>query len=1010
MSSLEVLTNRTDATATPPALSEEQRRRIAQELANEVEGEVRFSFHDRMLYATDASLFQVAPIGVVIPASLEDARRTVRFCSARRLPILPRGGGTSLAGQCTNRAVVIDFSAHCQGIGKVDAERRTVFVEPGVVLDELNDELAQRGTNLFFGPDVATSKHAVIGGMIGNNSAGSRSVRYGRTADKLLGVDVVTLDNPDHPARLRLEKGAALRDARVRALTERVSEIVQRNERLIRERFPKITRRVDGYNLDMILDQLDSAPNGDLSGVNLASLVCGSEGTLAVTLGAELELSPAPIRKGLAVVGFASLDDALASLETILSTAPTAVELLDDMVIDLARANREHRRYVELLPKPEGAPLKAVLYVEYSAEERSEEVEESFERLKGLLPRAPIAAYTDPQEMNSAWKLRKAGEPLLHGVAGDRKPITFIEDTAVAPARLPEFVKEFRRIVEGHGTKAAFYAHASVGCLHIRPLLDPHDRRDLERAKDILEQVTDLVREYEGSLSGEHGDGRIRTPMLERFFGPELMQAFREIKGVFDPANLLNPGNIVEPVAREKILTRTRTHPGEGLERPASFPDVDTYYDYSDQHGFRGALEMCNGAGVCRKKTGGTMCPSYMALLDERHATRGRGNALRLAISGQLTPERAGPGWNDPETMETLDLCLSCKACKSECPSNVDIARLKSEYIAQGHRERGGAPLKARAFGSVREINMLGSLTPGLANAVNANPLVRTIMGWLIGVDRRRSLPKMRKSLLRQLGERAHERARTDKRKVVLFADCLTSHNEPEIGLSAHALLTRLGYEVLTPRFGCCARPKISLGLLEPAIREADALLGQLRTFVEDPEIEAILVMEPSCLASFADDYLLLKLRTEKDLRERLERKAMLVEDFLEKRWDDHPAPIDAGSHEVDVVLHGHCHQKALWGAETSGNLLRRLFGDRLTTLDSGCCGMAGSFGYLKRRYELSMKIGELVLFPEVRARTESLVAAPGSSCRHQIKDGTGRSAEHPVVLAANALLSEDER
>jgi len=1004
MPPLDVLNNRTDATAVPADLTDAERGRIARDLANEVEGEVRFGFHDRMLYATDASLFQVEPIGVVIPASVEDARRTVAFCAARRLPILPRGGGTSLAGQCTNRAVVIDFSARCRGIGEVDAERRRVFVEPGVVLDELNDELAEKGTGLFFGPDVATSKHAAIGGMVGNNSAGSRSIRYGRTADKLLAVDALVLDDPDRPARLRLERGAAAHDPRVRTITERVVDVVRRNERLIRERFPKITRRVDGYNLDMILDQLGSAPNGDLEGVNLASLVCGSEGTLGVTLGAELELSPVPIRKGLAVVGFASLDDALAALQTILTTAPTAVELLDDMVIDLARANREHRRYVELLPKPVSAPVKAVLYVEYSAEERPEEVEESFERLKSLLPGAPVAEYTGASEMAQAWKLRKAGEPLLHGVAGNRKPITFIEDTAVAPARLPEFVKEFRRIVESHGTKAAFYAHASVGCLHIRPLLDQHDKDDLERARDILEQVTDLVREYEGSLSGEHGDGRIRTPMLERFFGPELMEAFREIKGIFDPANLLNPGNIVEPVAREKILTRTRTHPGETIERAATFPDVDTYYDYSDQHGFRGALEMCNGAGVCRKKTGGTMCPSYMAMLDERHATRGRGNALRLAISGQLMPGRAG--WNDSETMETLDLCLSCKACKAECPSNVDIARLKSEYIAQGHRDRGRTPLTTRVFGSVREINMLGSLTPGLANAMNANPFVRTIMEWLTGVDRRRSLPKMRKSLHRQLGARAQERGRTDKRKVVLFADCLTSHNEPEIGLSAHALLTRLGYEVLTPKVGCCARPKISLGLLEPAIREADALLAQLRTFVEDPDVEAILVMEPSCLASFADDYLLLKLRTDKALRNRLAEKAMLVEDFIEKRWEEHPAPIEtAPTLDADVVLHGHCHQKALWGVETSAKLLGRLFADRLTTLDSGCCGMAGSFGYLKRRYDLSMRIGELVLFPEVRARTESLVAAPGSSCRHQIKDGTGRSAEHPVVIAARALL-----
>lgn len=1022
MSALPVLSNPIDMAPSDRPPRQRELDAIARDLANAVAGEVRFGLHDRMLYATDASLYQVEPLGVVVPASVEDAERAVRFCSERSLPILARGGGTSLAGQCTNRAVVIDFSVNCRAVGEVDVDRRRVGVEPGVTLDELNEELARRGTGLFFGPDVATSRHANLGGMIGNNSAGARSILYGRTVEHVLGLDVLALTPDGRVDALRLGRGES-GHARLHPLREGVAEVVRRHAGLIRDRFPKTVRHVDGYNLDLMLAQLEGAGGhprehgvsaggaGGPDDLNLASLVCGSEGTLAVTLGATLNLVPTPRGKGLAVLGFAWLDDAMAALGPILETRPSAVELLDDMVIDLARANVEHRRYVELLPAPAGGGVKAVLYVEYFAIDDRAEIAQRFATLRRLLPDAPTRTYDDPRAMEQAWKLRKAGEPLLHGVPGRRKPLTFVEDTAVDPSKLPAFVKDFRALVERRGTKAAFYAHASVGCLHIRPLLSMHDAADLELMQRIAEDVTDLVKAYGGALSGEHGDGRVRSPLLERYFGPELMAAFREIKALFDSRGLLNPANLVEPGPVASIVTRTRVNPAPTSGRMALAPEVDTYFDYADQHGFDGAVEMCNGAGVCRKKRGGTMCPSYMATLDERHSTRGRGNALRLAITGQLggdgDGERRGAMWDDEETMRTLDLCLSCKACKTECPSNVDIARLKAEYTAQRHRSGGRPSLSTRILGGVRAVNALGSLTPGLANWVNGLPPARALINRVMGFAPRRSLPRFERSLYRWHERHATPADAASRPRVALFGDCFTAYSETSIGVAAFETLEALGYVVALPRTGCCARPKISLGMLDGAIAEADRTLHTLRELIEDDSVRAILVAEPSCLSAFKDDYLSLRLRAPIGLRLKLAAKAMLVEEFIDAAWRDHPVPArePEPASAPPVLLHAHCHQKALWGAETSAGLLRRLVGDRLTVLDSGCCGMAGAFGFAARRFELSVRIGELSLLPAVRAAaTGTIIAAAGTSCRHQVHDGAGVRALHPIEVAARLM------
>ncbi|MBM4107704.1 MAG: FAD-binding protein [Phycisphaerae bacterium] len=996
-------------------MGDQLRRALARDLANAVRGEVRFDAHNRMLYATDASLYQVEPVGVVIPADVDDAAEAARFCLARGVPILPRGGGTSLAGQCTGSAVVLDLSPNCRRL--LEVGEGWCRVEPGITVDDLNDELARTG--LFFAPDPATSRHATVGGCIGNNAAGGRSIVYGRTSESLIGVDACLGDG----SRVMLERGAAGRDPRVGALGEGVARVVREHAGLIDRRFPRTIRRNAGYNLDLMLAQA-RAPfeRGPLDNLNLAHLVCGSEGTLALTLGATLRLHPRPRARGLAVIGFGSLDDAIGMVGPILGTGPSAVELLDDMIIGLARANAEYRRYVDLLPASAGRTPAAVLYVEYSEVAGGLPLAEGFAALRGAAGSAPVREYTGAEAMLAAWKLRKAGEPLLHGVPGDRKPVTFVEDNAVPVERLGEFVRRFRAIVERHGTRASFWAHASVGVLHVRPLLNLRDEDDRRRMREIAVEVADLARELGGVMSGEHGDGRVRGPLLERFYGPELMDAFRRIKALFDPHNLFNPGNIVRPGPIGSITERVRVRPDPA--RPAvDAPGVDTAFDFGDQHGLRGAAEMCNGAGVCRKKSGGTMCPSYMATLDERHSARGRGNALRLAITGQFTgPGAPGSGpnargsrdpsapapWNDAETLATLDLCLSCKACKSECPSNVDIARLKAEYLAQGHRSRGRPTLEAVLFSRVRGVARAGSWAPGLVNAINRFGPVRALMERLTGIDRRRSLPLAATPLPVLLGREGLPGGPAGSPEVAIFGDCFTTYSEPSIGVATARVLRALGYGVRLVDAGCCQRPAISMGVLDGAVEEAGRTLERLESVVADAGVRAIVVCEPSCLSALKDDWLSLRIGASIGTRRALADKAFLPEEFIERFAGEHPRAVES---IVDrdrvpgrIVLHGHCHQKALWGVESSAALLRRLVGEGLTVLDSGCCGMAGSFGLLKRRFDLSMKIGGLGLFPAIRAARDAAVAAPGASCRHQVLDGTGVRARHPIEILAAAL------
>jgi FAD/FMN-containing dehydrogenase/Fe-S oxidoreductase len=980
------------------------------ELRESIRGQVRFGAHDRALYSTDASPYQVMPLGVVVPTDAADVATVLRLCAARRVPVLPRGGGTSLAGQCTNRAVVVDLSAMCRRLLSVDAGAHLCDVEAGIGVDELNRQLARVAPGLLYAPDPATVAQATIGGCIGNNAAGSRSVQYGRTSENVAGVDVLLATGQ----RLWLTAGAGRTDATARRLAVGVSDVVARHADLIRQRFARTLRRNAGYGLDLVLKQLDAGITPD--DLDLSGLICGSEGTLAVVLGARLKLHPVRNASGLAIASFGTLEAAMDAVNPILTTKPTAVELLDDAVLRAAVGNDTCRPYVELLPRATGgAAPQAVLYVEYQADTEVE-IEVAFERLTTTLPGVTIQRYGDKGQMDKVWMLRKSGEALLHGLPGNRKPQTFVEDNAVPPENLPRFVKGFKEIVARHGTEAAYYAHASVGVLHVRPMIDLHDPRDRDIMQRIAVEVADLARACGGVMSGEHGDGRVRGPLLERFYGPELMNAFAEVKAIFDPLGILNPGMIVGAGKIDTITQNLRVlaeadhdqdHQG-GDEKTSHRGTIDTYYDYADQDTFGHAVDMCNGAGFCRKSAGGTMCPSYRGTLDERHSTRGRGNALRQAIRVGLGDGE--PAWNDVETLATLDLCLSCKACKSECPSNVDVARLKAEYLAQSWRARGGPTLKALVFGHVRRLNQLGSIAPALANFVSNLSPVRGLMNRLLHIAPKRSLPAFSTSLHRWF--RTHHRQAVaggeqgERPKVIFYADCFATYNEPHIGRAAVKVLEACGYEVVLPSVACCGRAMISTGLLTDAITSADHALATLSEAIADDAVKAIVVAEPSCLSAITDDWLQLKLATPMDVRRQVAARAMLVEDFVDRFWDQHPNRPTMKAGGAPVVLHGHCHQKAVGGGEeTSARLLRRLTGGNLTIIPSGCCGMAGSFGYDAGKYELSMAIGELSLFPPLRAAPpDATICAPGTSCRHQIHDGTGRHAVHPIELAASMI------
>lgn len=954
---------------------EQQREAVAGHLGKHLEGEVRFDPATRKLYATDASIYQMEPLGVVMPRHAADVAACVQICAEARIPITPRGGGTSLSGQAIGPGVVLDCSKYMNRVLEIDPAGRTARVQPGVVLDQFNRALAEH--NLQYGPDVSTSSRANIGGMIGNNSAGARSIVYGKTVDTVRRLHAVLADGARltfdalSPAEWEEKAGRPTREGR---LYRDVRAVVERNRDEIAHRFPRILRRVSGYNLPEL-----AAPGR----TGLHQLLVGSEGTLAVWTEAEVSVVPRPKVRGLLVPQFDSLAAALDTVGLCLEHRPSAVELMDQLLLELTVGNISLRHTTGALDPR----TKALFMVEFSSDDEGEvrgRVAKLRERLQGTAGLLACLPAIDPAVRDPLWDLRKASMPILYGMKGDRKPITFVEDCAVAPERLPAFAAEFRAILHRHGTDGSFYGHASVGCLHIRPLINLKDVAEVARMRAIAEEVTTLVLKHEGSLSGEHGDGLLRSEWNEKMFGPAIYQAFKDIKRAFDPDGVMNPGKIV---AGPPMTENLRFTPGQAPYEP------QTVFDYSAQEGFLRSVEMCNGNGACRKSTGGAMCPSYRATMDERDNTRGRANALRHALN--LGPKALKQRW----LHEVFELCLMCKACKSECPSNVDVGKLKAEFL-QFYYQGRPRPLEHLLVASVPLMHRLMAPFAPVFNWVQETSLFRWVLEKVAGIDRRRSLPPLHYNHFRHWFNWHKPDPNAGSRgQVLLLADCFTTYQEPDVGRAAVRVLERAGYGVKLADLFCCGRVWISKGMLHLARERVRAQAAPLARNL--PAGVPILGLEPSCLIALADDWTELWPGPE---TRRIARAARLADVWLAERVKAGDCELKLDRAEGECLVHGHCHQKALYGNGVSGAAVRLVPGLDVKVLDAGCCGMAGSFGFEASHFDVSAKIAELSLLPSLRAAPGATVAAAGTSCRHQIKDLAQRRALHPLEVLERQL------
>jgi FAD/FMN-containing dehydrogenase/Fe-S oxidoreductase len=949
---------------------------IERELQKEIEGEVRFDSYTKALYSTDASIYQIEPIGVVIPKHKQDVATAVRLAVKHGLPILPRGGGTSLSGQTVGHAIHLDFSKYMNEVLEFNAEERWVRLQPGLVQDVLNAFLRPKG--FLLGPDTASSSRATLGGMMGNNSAGARSVLYGKTIDHVLEMTVVLSNGEEakfSPAQPR-ELAARMKGDRLEnRLYREVEALAQQHREEIGRRYPKLMRRVSGYNLDEFTKDQP---------FNLGRMVIGSEGTLAVVTEAKVKIMPRPKLTALDVVHFRSLVDAVESSQEILSFQPAAMELMDKMILDLGRQSLESSRRMGFVQGDPGG----MMIVEFYGDTR-EELASRMDAMEARLQRQRMGyAFTravEQEQQQNIWKFRKSSQGLLMSVLGDKKPIAFVEDPAVPVENLPEFLRRFQKLLAGYDTAGGYYGHASVGCIHIRPLINLKQASEVDKMRRITDEVCSLVMEFGGSMSGEHGDGLARSHLNERLFGSELYQAFRNIKAAFDPHNLFNPGKVVDAPAMTENLrygSAYRTAP------------IKTHYDFTREGGFAGAVEMCTGMGICRKTQEGTMCPSYMVTKDEEHSTRGRANALRAALSGQLPLAEL----TSKRMYDVLDLCLECKGCKGECPANVDMAKIKYEFLAH-YQAQHGVPLRSRMFAHIETLNRWGSRFAPVSNWVMGSGITKQLLK-LLGIATERTFPPFAQTtLLDWFRHRKKPSGSPRNGKVVLFNDCFMTYNYPQVGRSAVELLEQLGCQVILADKVCCGRPMISKGLVEDARKCAKHNVEALKDYAA--QNIPIIGCEPSCLLTLRDEYLdLLKGETVKTVA----RQSFMLEEWLGRtreagQWSP------SQRHNGKVLLHGHCHQKAHIGTGPLVRCLKELGGFEVDEVDSGCCGMAGSFGFEAEHYGLSMEVGKRRLFKAVEGvEKEVAIAAAGVSCRQQIEHGTGRVARHPVELLAEAV------
>ncbi len=959
---------------------------IAKRLESELEGEVLFDSFSRGLYSTDASIYQIQPVGVVVPRTTADVFRTLEIAHEAGLSVTPRGAGTSQSGQAIGKGLVMDTSKYLTGIGELDRDAATIRVQPGVVLDRLNQELEPHG--LFFPVDVATSSRATLGGMAANNSAGARSIRYGMMVDNVLRVSGSLSDGT--PVSFGLEVPAEGVESE---LASTLAALRRREDAELERRIPKVMRRVAGYNLDRI------SPDG----AEIVRLLIGSEGTLAFFTELELQLVPIPSSTVLGVCAFRDLESALKAVRAIMELDPSAVELVDGTLLDLAREIPTLSSAVGEFVR--GDP-RALLIVEFSGTD-GDGVSDELDRLEELmadlghsnaLVRAEAADF-----QRRIWDVRKAAMNVVMSMKGDRKPVSFIEDCTVPLEHLSEYGARLEEVFRRHGTSGTWYAHASVGCLHVRPILNLKQDQDLRAMRAIAEEAHELVRSFGGTHSGEHGDGLVRSEFLEPMLGSRLVAAFGEIKSAFDPSGTLNPGKIVNP-SRMDDRTLMRYHGGY---RPLP---VTTALDWSALGGWVGATEMCNNNGACRKTDPGVMCPSYRATRDERHTPRGRANTLRLALTGQLGADAL----TSSEMYDTLSLCVGCKACGKECPTGVDVARMKIEFLHHYHRRRG-LPFRERLVAWLPRYAPYAARLPELTNVGKPDGLLARVGERLIGLTAHRERPRWRRDVFREAARDlaqgpANRGVETmtptgptktspgaddagDRPEVLLWVDTFNTYFEPENAQAAYRVLEAAGYRVRLPtlsgRPACCGRTFLNAGLVDEARREGRRLLSALSPWVGRGV--PIVGLEPSCLLTLRDEIPLL-LPGEESAS--LADGSLLLDEFLLSEAEAGRAPLDLGPVKARTALvHTHCHQKALGREGATETVLRRIPGLEVHTLRSGCCGMAGAFGYEAEHYEISMAMGELDLLPAVRdAAPDTWVLAAGVSCQQQIAHGAGRS------------------
>ena len=966
--------------------------RLAERLRRETEGDVFFDPASRGRYSTDASIYQIEPVGVIVPKTERDALIALQIARDEGVPVLPRGGGTSQCGQTVGAALVIDNSKYLNKILDFDKAARTVCVQPGVVLDQLNAWLKPHG--LWYPVDVSTSAQATIGGMAGNNSCGSRSIRYGNMVHNVRAIDAVMADGAEYlfgaaPADLSaLDAPAAYRE-----LVQRLRGIASREAAEIEARYPKVLRRVGGYNLDSVA----------AGAFNMAHLLVGSEGTLAYSKRIHLNLSPLPVHKTLGICHFPTFYGSMEAPQHIVKLDPAAVELVDRTMIGLARDNPAFRPIVDRCVK--GDP-DAILLVEFAGDDRAEQIaklKQLVELMGELGLPDSVVEITDPVLQRDFWEVRKAGLNIMMSMKGDGKPVSFIEDCAVPLEHLAEYTDRLTRVFEKHGTRGTWYAHASVGTLHVRPILNMRED-GAQKMRAIAEEAAAMVREYKGAYSGEHGDGLVRSEWIAPMFGPRLVHAFEEIKDLFDPAGLLNPGKIVRP---SKMDDRTlfRYPPGYKTLK------IDAALDWSEHEGetaplgqgFAKAVEMCNNNGHCRKFDAGTMCPSFRATGEEQHLTRGRANTLRLALSGKLGAE----GLTSPAVRDAMDLCVSCKGCKRECPTGVDMAKMKIEVLHQ-YLQNDSLSLKDRLVAYLPRYAPWASRFAGLMNLRDRLPGMAWLSEKILGLSARRSLPRWSGDTF-SARPGSTQGGGTINGEVVLLVDTFNNYFESDNARAALAVLRAAGYLVHLPRAAdsarplCCGRTFLAAGLVDEAKSEARRMLAALQPFIE--RRVPVIGLEPSCLLGLRDEFLSMLPGADSAA---LAMQAMLFEEFIAREAAAGRLKLELKSlPQKKALLHGHCHQKAFDAMTAVQKTLALVPELAVELVTSSCCGMAGAFGYEAAHYDVSMKMAEASLLPAVRqADAETLIVADGTSCRHQIRDGAQRDALHVARVLEQALAN----